>query len=407
MFGDTPLVMIEDDESLARLCVELKKQPVIGVDTEADSFHHYKERLCLVQVSDPTTDYIIDPLKLSDLDPLKAVLEDPEVLIILHGGDYDVVSLKRDYGVQIRNIFDTMIAAQFLGLPRIGLADLIDRFFGYKVDKRFQRHDWTRRPLLEEHVDYARGDTHFLLALREVLSHRLRRKGLNAAHSEECALLEDREWKRKTLPEQDFYRVKGSRNLDASGMRILRALWHFRDGEAERLDRPAFKVVPDPVLVKLATTPPQSMDDLHRIIRAKSSMARRYGAGLLEAVERGVADESPLPARPKKLRKSDRRSSSKDSPSMDRLLGPLRDWRNALVNDRNLSPVVVVSNQQLKEIARVAPANAEELGGIPGVRQWQVRAYGDALLKIVAGVEAPARKRRRKRRKAPKPSPEG
>jgi ribonuclease D len=137
-------------------------------------------------------------------------------------------------------------------------------------------------------------------------------------------------------------------------------------------------------------------------------MARRYGAGLLEAVERGVADESPLPARPKKLRKSDRRSSSKDSPSMDRLLGPLRDWRNALVNDRNLSPVVVVSNQQLKEIARAAPANADELGGIPGIRKWQVRAYGDALLQIVAGVEAPARKRRRRRRKAStKPSPEG
>lgn len=402
MFGDTPLVMIEDDESLAKLCVELRKQPVIGVDTEADSFHHYKERLCLVQVSDPERDYIIDPLVLNGLEPLKEVLEAPEVAIVLHGGDYDVVSLKRDFGIQIRNIFDTMIAGQFLGLPRIGLADLIDRFFGYKVDKRFQRHDWTRRPLLEEHVDYARGDTHFLLALREVLTHRLKRRRLLAAHSEECTLLEDREWKRKSLPEQDFYRVKGSRVLDEKGLHVLRALWRFRDVEAQRLDRPAFKVVPDPVLVKLAESAPVSPDALHRLIRAKSSMARRYGDDLLNAIQNGLEDEVPLPARPKNIGKKRHRSGPKDSPSMDRLLGPLRDWRNLVVSERKVAPVVVLSNQQLKEIARAAPGTTEELRAVPGLRKWQVRAYGDELLRIVAGVSGPEPKRRRRRRRSSK-----
>jgi ribonuclease D len=398
MFGDTPLVMIEDDASLRKLCDSLRQQPVIGVDTEADSFHHYKERLCLVQVSDPDQDYIIDPLVLDGLEPLKEVLEAPEVAIVLHGGDYDVVSLKRDYGVQIRNIFDTMVAAQFLGLPRIGLADLIGRFFGYKIDKRFQRHDWTRRPLLPEHVDYARGDTHFLLALREVLGHRLRRRGLHAAHVEECTLLEDREWKRKCEPEQDFYRVKGSKVLDANGLRILRALWTFRDSEAERLDRPAFKVVPDPVLVKLADAAPQNETGLHKVIRAKGSMTRRYGAQLLKAVETGLADESALPARPKKPRKHSGGASSGGGPSMDRLLGPLRDWRNAVVDEKNLSPVVVVSNQLLKEIARAAPSSLDELHEVPGIRKWQVQAYGKDLLQIVAGVPVPSGKRRRRRR---------
>ena len=400
MFGDTPLVMIEDDASLRQLCDSLRKQPVIGVDTEADSFHHYKERLCLVQVSDPDQDYIIDPLVLDGLEPLKEVLEAPEVAIVLHGGDYDVVSLKRDFGIQIRNIFDTMIAAQFLGLPRIGLADLIGRFFGYKIDKRFQRHDWTRRPLLPEHLDYARGDTHFLLALREVLGHRLRRRGLLAAHVEECTLLEGREWKRKSDPEQDFYRVKGSKNLDADGLRVLRALWNFRDAEAQRLDRPAFKVVPDPVLVKLADSAPTTEAALHKVVRAKSSMTRRYGAQLLEAVESGQTDESALPARPKKPRKQSGGSSSSGGPSMDRLLGPLRDWRNAVVSDKNLSPVVVVSNQLLKEIARAAPSSMEELQSVPGIRQWQVRSYGQELLQIVAGVPVPtgSGKRRRRRR---------
>ena len=400
MFGDTPLVMIEDDAALKEVCDSLRKQPVIGVDTEADSFHHYKERLCLVQVSDPERDYIIDPLLLDGLDPLKEVLEAPDVTIILHGGDYDVVSLKRDFGIQIRNIFDTMIAAQFLGLPRIGLADLIGRFFGYKIDKRFQRHDWTRRPLLPEHLDYARGDTHFLLALREVLSHRLKRRGLLEAHIEECTLLEGREWKRKSGPEQEFYRVKGSKGLSAQSLRVLRALWNFRDGEAQRLDRPAFKVVPDPVLVKLAESPPKSESDLHKIIRAKGSMTRRYGTQLLEAVQTGLQDESELPARPKKARKPSGGGAGSGGPSIDRLLGPLREWRNAVVEERNLSPVVVASNQLLKEIARAAPSSLEELQVVPGIRKWQVRSYGKDLLQVVSGVPVPAGKRRRRRNRS-------
>jgi ribonuclease D len=404
MFGDTPLVMIEDDTALQQLCDSLRHQPVIGVDTEADSFHHYKEQLCLVQVSDPERDYIIDPLLLDNLDPLRAVLEAPEVAIVLHGGDYDVVSLKRDYDIQIRNIFDTMIAAQFLGLPRIGLADLIGRFFGYKIDKRFQRHDWTRRPLLPEHLDYARGDTHFLLALREVLGHRLRRRGLLAAHSEECALLEERQWKRKSSPEQDFYRVKGSKGLGTQGMRVLRSLWNFRDAEAQRLDRPAFKIVPDPVLVTLAQTKPVTETDLHKQIRSKSSMARRYGEGLLKAVQDGMADTTDLPPRPSKPKEKSRNSSSDDAPSMDRLLGPLRDWRNDTVNEKNLSPVVVASNQLLKEIARAAPTTPEELRAVPGIRRWQVRAYGDELLQIVSGIPVSTPKRKRRRRRAAKPT---
>jgi ribonuclease D len=401
MFGDTPLVMIEDQEALEALCTGLLTQEIIGVDTEADSFHHYKEQLCLIQVSDPVQDYIIDPLVLDNLEPLRAVLEAPGVVKVLHGGDYDVVSLKRDYGIHIRNIFDTMIAAQFLALPRIGLADLIFRFFGYTVDKRFQRHDWTRRPLLSEHLDYARGDTHFLLALREVLSHRLRRSGHLAAHTEECELLEDRVWKRKRDATREFYRVKGSKVLKPDGLRILRSLWHFRDEQARLLDRPAFKVVPDPVLVKLAQAAPADEDALHGVIRARSSMTRRYGSKLLAAVAEGREDQTPLP--PKKDPNAQEESSPRprrSSPSMDRLLGPLKDWRNQLVSQRKVSPVVVASNQLLKEVARAAPTTKEELGEVPGIRRWQVRAYGSQLLAIVAGIPSPKKKRRRRRRKA-------
>lgn len=403
MFGDTPLVMIEDDAALEELCQRLLTQPVIGVDTEADSFHHYKERLCLIQVSDPDQDYIIDPLKIDGLGPLAKVLEAPDVVKVLHGGDYDVVSLKRDYDIQIRNIFDTMIAAQFLAMKGIGLADLIKRFFGHIIDKKYQRHDWTRRPLLPEHLDYARGDTHFLLALREVLTLRLKRARRLAAHSEECALLEEREWKRSEDESERFLRVKGSKTLDDTGLRVLRAVWRFRDEEAARKDRPAFKVVPGPVLLKIAHKRPTTEAQLDAVIRSGSSLRRRYGEGLLKAVAAGLADTEPLPAKKSSKREKSPPRGREDAPAMDRLLAPLKAWRNEVVSTRRLPPVAVASNGLLKEIARVAPQDVKTLATVPGIRRWQVRDYGAELLEVLNSVDAPppkAKKKRRRRRKS-------
>src|SRR4051812_48265860 len=113
MFGDTPLVMVESDTALRDAVERLRVAPVIGVDTESDSFHHYQEKVCLVQVSDTATDYIIDPLSISDMSPLGDLMGNPDQVKVFHGADYDVVSLKRDYGFKFSNLFDTMIASQF------------------------------------------------------------------------------------------------------------------------------------------------------------------------------------------------------------------------------------------------------------------------------------------------------
>jgi ribonuclease D len=174
MFDDAPL-MVEDDEALVALAERLRSATVIGVDTESDSMYHYKEKVCLVQITDAHGDIIVDPLTIDDMSPLEPIFADPSVVKIFHGADYDIVSLKRDFGYQTNNLFDTLVAAQFLGLQGLGLADLIGRFFGIPIDKKFQRHDWSRRPLHPEHLDYARGDTHWLLALREILLRRLER----------------------------------------------------------------------------------------------------------------------------------------------------------------------------------------------------------------------------------------
>jgi ribonuclease D len=404
MFADTPMVMIEDAEALDSLVEKLRTCAVVGVDTEADSFHHYKEKLCLVQISDRTTDYIVDPLKVGDISALKTILEDPEIVVILHGGDYDVVSLKRDYGIQIRNIFDTMIAGQFLALKGIGLADLIGRYFGHKIDKKYQRHDWAQRPLEPEHLDYARGDTHWLLALREVMQLQLKRAGRLEAHTEECTFLERREWSGRGGDPADFLRVKQSNTLDTKGQRVLRELWNYRDGEARRMDRPSFKVLPDPILVRLAATSPTTPEAVAKVMREGSSMHRRHGESALKAVLAGLENNDPIPV---PARKSNNRNrlprSSSGAPGAERLFGPLKEWRNQIVRSRGLPPVVVASNTLLKSIARVAPTTLEDLSEVPDVRVWQVKEFGDELLDIIEGVSSAAppkqasRPRRRRR----------
>lgn len=410
MFQDKPLIMVESSEALHDLVAKLRDLPVIGVDTEADSFHHYQEKLCLVQISDLEADYIVDPLKVDDLSPLKEVLEDPDIVIILHGGDYDVVSLKRDFGIHINNIFDTMIAGQFLGLPKIGLADLIGRYFGHSIDKKYQRHDWARRPLEPEHLDYARGDTHFLLALREVMRRRLKQKRRMRAHKEECEWLARRSWNGRTNTEADFHRVKGSNKLDDASLKVLRAVWTYRDDQARSMDRPSFKVLPGPILLQLALKKPTDEDALAKVMRPGSSMHRKHGAALLEAVKAGMADERPLPPPAKKVQ-ADREPlppSSPGAPGVDRLFGPLKDWRNRVVKTKGLAPVVVANNSLLKDVAKVAPRTLQDLADIPGVRRWQVKEFGDEILSVIDEVcesapppdpEKPKAKSRRRRRR--------
>ena len=196
MFGKTPLVMIEDTAQFNALVDQLMNAPVIGIDTEGDSLHHHRERVCLVQLSDATTDYIIDPLKVDDMTRLGELTAHKEQVLVLHGGDYDVVSLKRDFGCQFANIFDTMIASQFLGLLKIGLADLIKRyFFGHHIDKKYQRHDWSERPLEPEHrkITPAAIRTGYWRCAKYCYcnsSVKIRR----CFHAEECDVLALREW---------------------------------------------------------------------------------------------------------------------------------------------------------------------------------------------------------------------
>jgi ribonuclease D len=329
------------------------------------------------------------------------------VVKVFHGADYDIVCLKRDYGFEIHNVFDTMVSSQQLGnLPGVGLADLVLEFFGVELEKKFQRHDWAERPLRDEHLEYARGDTHWLLALREILLRRLRRAGRLERVIEECRLLERREWEGRTFDPEGWLRIRtGGVPLDDDGRRVLRKLWRWRDDEARRADRPPFKTIPDPVLVEVARARPRTDAEIEQLFpRGKSAMKRRFGMGFLRAVADGLADESPLPTL------AQRRSSGPPSRLPGRLVDSvfeaLKQWRNGVVSaNPNLAPVAVIANGALKNIAKMRPETLEQLAAVPDVRQWQVDAHGTEILHVLDRVapigswkdEAPTGRRRRRR----------
>ncbi|MCB9793770.1 MAG: ribonuclease D [Alphaproteobacteria bacterium] len=401
MYDDTPLVMIEDEEQLAQACEAWKGESVLGVDTESDSMYSYREKVCLIQVSDTQKDYIIDPLRVSDLSALGVLMEDPGIVKIFHGADYDIVSLKRDFGFTFRNIFDTMVAAQMLGLPKVGLADVAKRYFTVELDKKYQTHDWSKRPLQPEHLEYARGDTHFLAALREVLMLKLERKGRLEIVLEECKLLEEREWT-ATTDELAWLRVKGVRRFTDDQLRVVREVYQLRDGHAQELDRPSYKVFPDQIIQKLATVQPANVEELHRLGRPSSSMFRRYGKEMLEAVQRGLADDSPIPEMPPRKRKT--APSSFGSRETERFITQLKAWRDRVKKRDKVPYAMIASNAQLAAIAGTRPGSVEGLRELEDLRDWQVRLYGEELLAEIKKYESQldeqgGSKRRRRRRR--------
>jgi ribonuclease D len=413
MLEDTELWYVDDRAMLERTAEALSRSRVIGIDTEGDSFHHYREKVCLIQFSDLDRDYIIDPLALKmDLEPLAPLFANRKIVKILHGGDYDVVSLKRDFDFEIHNLFDTMIAAQMIGMPRIGLADLLRDAFDLDIEKKYQRHDWSRRPLRPEHLQYARGDTHWLLALRELLLLRLNRVGRLDRVIQECRLLEKREWEGRTFDDEGYLRVKGCRVLDDTGLRILRRAWLFRDDHARSMDRPAFKVLPDHVLVEVAKRRPSTNAELDGVFPRKGAMKRKYGAGLLDAVVQGLEDDFEVPSAPTPKRKRAKTGGRLRGSLSEQAFAAMKDWRNAQAEEDGLPALGIAANGVLKSIVRSRPYDLEELRRVPDVRQWQVDAYGEAMLRVLdaaaprEAVEAEAvstpsssaPKRRRRRR---------
>jgi len=281
--------LVDDPSSLEELLEAVRAAPVVALDTESNSFHAYRERVCLLQLSTRDRDFILDPLAVGphSLGPLLS--EGREV--VLHGADYDVRCLKREWGWSIPRIFDTMAAARRLGRPGLGLTDLVASQFGARLSKEFQRSDWGQRPLSEAQLHYASLDTHYLLAIYDQLHAELHQRGLLDEARKEFDRIAAVEPRPRVFDPEGWRHIKVARTLEPGGRAILRALWIARERRASEVDRPPFKVLAEPTMVEIARRRPRTPEELARVPGVTVVLQRRVGdliQAALQDAERGA-----------------------------------------------------------------------------------------------------------------------
>jgi ribonuclease D len=369
-------ILVADRAALQQLVETLDREPAVGVDTESNSLFAYRERVCLIQFSTPTQDFILDPLAVEDLSSLAPLFARPEQQKIFHASEYDVICLKRDYNFQFANLFDTMVAARTLGWPQLGLAAILETHFGVKMNKRFQRADWGMRPLTSELLDYARLDTRFLVRLRDLLAAELTAKGrLEEAH-EEFARLERVAGAVNGANPNAFWRINGARDLAPNQAGVLRELHEYRERQAERADRPPFKVMSDQTLLEIARTGPNSLGDLEGLPGMTPQQIRRHGPNLLKAVRRGLGGP---PVRPPHY--------EREPDSVRERYELLHQWRKRKAQARGVESDVIISRDALWELARTAPRTPEALAQIANLGPWRREAYGEEILSVINSYE--------------------
>lgn len=361
------------DEMFARLRV----QPRIAIDTEADSLYSYFEKVCLVQISIPEHDYILDTLSFKNIEPLGEIFADPALELVFHAAEYDVLLLKRDYSFTFENIFDTMIAARILGWKQVGLGNILEQHFGVKLDKRFQRADWGKRPLALELIEYARDDTHYLLSLQDLQCAALEQQDrLNEARAEFQKLTRV-QWSEREFDPHRYAVIEGARDLDPGALGALRELYALRETIARKQDRPPFKVMSNFTLVRVAQAQPHSLAELSAVHGVGEWFLRRYGREALQAIQRGR--ERPQTRVPKPPRGE---PSLPDNASRDRY-ARLKAWRKTRADARGVENDVIVSNDALIQIARKHPKTLEELEQVEELGIWKAREYGEEILHVL------------------------
>jgi ribonuclease D len=315
---------------------------------------------------------LVDPLAIGDLSSLKAVLADGAVRKVFHAADYDIRCLYRDFGIKINGLFDTMIACQFLGEEKVGLADILNKYFDVQLDKRYQRADWSKRPLEEGMVRYAAEDTRYLLQLTELLEAQLVAKGRLAWAQEEFVLLE--QVRHNSTDGPLFLRFKKANTLERRQLAVLEELLQWRDSEAKRRDCPPFKVLNNAPLLEVARSIPANVRALSKVEGMVPRLVGRYGGSILSAVEEGLkVPEEELPVYP-------RGESRQRDPEAEARVLLLKKWRTKISKELEMDPGIVINNASLEQIARCQPNCVEDLAELKAVKNWQREVLGEGIV---------------------------
>lgn len=367
-----PPILIDTSSALERLANTLSQQSRIAVDTEANSLHAYRERVCLIQFSTVDTDYLVDPLALDDMTHLAPIFADPNIEKIFHAAEYDILGLHRDFDFVFSNLFDTMIAARTLGYTSVGLGSLLADKFGLDLDKHNQKADWGQRPLTKDLINYAQLDTHYLIALRDILENELKTKNRwELAHEDFVRSCYINNGNSQREQKERWERIDGQGDLDLRQQTILNELCLCREKIAERLNRPVFKVINDSVLLKAAKNPPQSFEGLAAIGMTERQI-QRCGKAMLEAIQRGnnIAPVAPTPI----VRLPNAVLNRQQT---------LKNWRKDKARELKVESDVILPRPYIHAIAEKNPRSHEALAQVMDEAPWRLEHFGMDILRVL------------------------
>ena len=370
-----PPLWVDTPAALKKLAGELARQTRIAVDTESNGLHAFREQVCLIQFSTARVDYLVDPLALASLAPLAAIFADPGIEKVFHAAEYDLICLKRDFGFTVAHLFDTMQAAHILGYKLVGLDAVMLEKLGVQINKHYQKADWGERPISPEMLNYARLDTHHLLDLRDSLETELKQRGRWELAQEE--FVRQAHGNGTCKPEVPAWQRAGrSQKLTGRQLALLKELCAWRDKQAKRMGRPAFKVLDDKRLVSVASAAPKAIGDLEALDLTPRQI-RLYGNDLLRAVARGQK-AAPL-SRPRPVR---------PNPAVLGRLDVLTNWRKHAALKLELESDIILPKCWVQSIAEKNPKSLDELAVCMPASPWRLEHFGQEILDTIGKIKS-------------------
>jgi ribonuclease D len=378
---DQPVVYeyIDSEDKLKTACRSLAKERRIAVDLEADSLYHFQEKVCLIQMAANGSNFVVDPLAIPDLSPLAPLFADGNIQKIFHGADYDIRSLYRDFGIEINNLFDTELASRFLGVASTGLDAVVHDHLGISLDKKYQKKDWSKRPLPPEMIDYAAGDVMYLLPISTNLFEALEQKHRIEWVLEECEILSGvRPASNNSQPL--FLRIKGAGRLSPRALAALENILVLRQEIAQKKDRPLFKVFSNRTALALAAAGPGSLSALKGADVLSRHQIDMYGKRIVTCIQKSLKmPEGSLPSYPK-------HRNPRPSADVSPRIKAIQEWRNARAEALGMDPGLICNRSLAVRLAVLNPSTVEEMDAIEEMKSWQKKAFGEEILGVLRRV---------------------
>jgi len=368
--------MVDTPFALEQIAGSFSRRKVVAVDLESDSMHHYREKVCLLQIADESVCAVIDPLKLNDLSPLKPLFSNPAIQKVFHGADYDIRSLYRDFNIDIENLFDTELASRFVGHGESGLEAVLLKRFDVQLNKKFQRRDWSIRPLSDEMIEYAAKDVYYLIPLAERLKSELEAQGRHGWVEEECLNLSRvRAVQSNGFPL--FLKCKGSGRLEPRRLAVLESLLQLREKIAAKKDRPLYQVFRNDSLFRIASMEKIDLSSLAEAGALSAKQIDMYGSSLVKAAQAALSlSENQLPTYPRKPVRN-------MGYAVRRRMKSLSTWRNKRAHRLGLDPAILLTKAQMASIAQVFPRDPIDLKRVAELKNWQRKAFGKEIVQVL------------------------